>query len=391
MSRPAAVVLSPEAPYPMHGGGAVRTASLLQYLSRRYDLDLILFRQHGDSDPALSLPPGLVRRADTVTLPFHSKRPTAWAVRNTRRWLRGAPPLLDRFAGQEAALASILEGRRYDVGIIEHFWCAPYVEQLAGACGRTVLDLHNVESELHASCARSAHWPFSVAHQRFSRAYIREEKHWLPRFSDLIATSAEDAVRLRRLAPQSPVAVYRNALPLIPVPQTSTDEVIAFSGNFEYHPNMEAVRFLARQIWPALADRFPALRLRLIGKNPGAIAAAIRGIPRIDTTGPVEDAVAELARARVAIVPLLSGSGTRLKILEAWAAARPVVSTAIGAEGLGASPGTELLIADSPQAFCASVAGLLGSEEMRMRIGCAGRQKYEREYTWETVWPSLPL
>ena len=94
MSRPTAVVISPEAPYPMHGGGAIRTASLLHYLARHYDLDLILFRQAGDSDPALSLPQGLVRRSSTITLPFHSRRPLAWALRNGRRWLLGSPPLV---------------------------------------------------------------------------------------------------------------------------------------------------------------------------------------------------------------------------------------------------------------------------------------------------------
>jgi glycosyltransferase involved in cell wall biosynthesis len=386
-----ALLLSPESPYPMHGGGAIRTASILHYLAPRYDLDLILFRQAGDSDPALSIPPGLVRRISTITLPFHSRRPTTWAMRNTRRWLRGAPPLLDRFSGQSAAIAEAVSGHPYDLGIIEHFWCAPYIEQLAPLCSRTFLDLHNIESEFHASCARSAAWPFSAVHSRFSRAYIREETRWLPRFSGLLATSPDDAARLRRLVPHTAVSVYRNALPLVPVPQCPDEEVIAFSGNFAYHPNLEAVRHLARRIWPELAERFPALRLRLIGKNPGAITAAIRGLPRIDITGPIEDAVVELARARVAIVPLLSGSGTRLKILEAWAAARPVVSTSIGAEGLDARPGTDLLLADTPETFVASVTDLLGSRERRQQIGSAGRHKYEGQYTWQSAWSTLPV
>lgn len=387
MSRRAAVVLSPEAPYPMHGGGAIRTASLLEYVSSRYDLDLILFRQSGDSDPALSIPAGLVRRTSTVTLPFHSRGPSAWAVRNTRRWLRGAPPLLDRFSGQIEPVAHALQGHHYDLGIIEHFWCAPYLEQLAPACDQVWLDLHNVESELHASCARSSRWPFSLAHMRFARAYIREERHWLPRFTGLLTTSQADADRATK---GNQIVVYRNALPLVPVPQIAEEQVIAFSGNFEYHPNREAVRYLARHLWPEIAAQHPSVRLRLIGKNPHAVAPVLRDLPRVDVTGQVQDAVTELARCCIAIVPLLSGSGTRLKILEAWAAARAVVSTPIGAEGLSSKSGSNLIIADTPATFVESVCQLLGSELRRRQIGLAGRQTYEQEYTWESAWPSLP-
>ena len=390
MSRPSAVVISPEAPYPMHGGGAIRTASLLHYLSPHYDLDLVLFRQAGDSDPALSLPPGLVRQAWTVTLPFHSRRPLAWMLRNSRRWILGEPPLLDRFSGQGSELASLVAGRKYDVGLIEHFWCAPYVEQLAPLCRRTILDLHNIESELHASCARIDRWPLSTAHNRFRRAYVNAETRWLPRFTHLLATSQDDAGRLRNLSPSSPITVYRNALPRGPLPDVPEEMVIGFSGNFEYHPNISAVRFLTKEIWPLLTKQFPDLKLRLIGKNPEAVAAYLAGSPRIETTGPVENAVTELAKLQVAIVPLRSGSGTRLKILEAWAAARPVVSTTIGAEGLGARSGIDIVLADTPVAFAASVSELLGSNERRRRIGCAGRHTFEEEFTWDAAWGSLP-
>jgi glycosyltransferase involved in cell wall biosynthesis len=185
------------------------------------------------------------------------------------------------------------------------------------------------------------------------------------------------------------VTVYRNALPEIPLPFAAEEQVIAFSGNFEYHPNIQAVRFLVKDIWPQLAERFPTLTLRLIGRNPHAITAYLNGSVRIETTGPVEDAVAELAKVQVAIVPLLSGSGTRLKILEAWAAARPVVATSLGAEGLGARTETDIVLADTPDGFVASVAELLSSEERRRRIGCAGRHTYEKGFTWETAWQSL--
>lgn len=373
----------------MQGGGAIRTASILHYLTRRFDVDLILFRQAGDSDPALSLPPGFVRHSSTITLPFHSRRPIAWTLRNGRRWLAGTPPLLNRFSQQGREIARFLDGRCYDCGVIEHFWCAPYVEQLKRVCNHTVLDLHNIESALHGSCAQSSSWAMSWAHRRFERACLREEARWYPRFSRLLVTSDADAGRVRSVVPEAPVTVYRNALPMVPLPHPQEQPVIGFSGNFEYHPNIQGLRFFVDWIWPLLRNRFPELRLRLIGKKPEVVARIVESSPGIETTGPVENAIAELAKVSIAVVPLISGSGTRLKILEAWAAARPVVSTPLGAEGLGVKPGENILLADSPASFAASVASLLGSKEERRRIGCRARQSFEEEFTWETAWRSL--
>lgn len=390
MTRPSAVVISPEAPFPVQGGGALRTASLLYYLAARYDLDLILFRQAGDSDPALSLPPGFARNVSTITLPFHSRRMVAWMLRNGRRWIRSTPPLLNRFSGHSGEIVRLLGTRRYDLGVIEHFWCAPYVDPLARVCTQTVLDLHNVESALHASCAVSEPWPMRIAHRRFEQAYLRQEQRWLPRFSRILATSPADAERIMGLCGEcAPVTVYRNSLPTVSLPQIAEDDAIGFSGNFEYHPNYTAVRFFLSRIWPQLLSQFPSLKFRLIGKNPGAVARFTQGVRNVEITGPIEDAVGELARLKVAVVPLLSGSGTRLKIIEAWAAGRPVISTAIGAEGLNASHGVNILMADHPDDFARSVAELLGSEERRRRIGCAARQTYEEHFTWETAWRSL--
>jgi glycosyltransferase involved in cell wall biosynthesis len=128
---------------------------------------------------------------------------------------------------------------------------------------------------------------------------------------------------------------------------------------------------------------------RLAGKNPEAIARFLRRDPRIQILGPVEDAVVELARARVAIVPLRAGSGTRFKIVEAWAAGRAVVSTTIGAEGLGAVDGEHLLLADTPERFADAVSALLDSADLRGRLGRAGRRFYEEKFTWESAWASL--
>jgi glycosyltransferase involved in cell wall biosynthesis len=373
----------------MAGGGALRTASLLHYLASRYDLDLAVFRQPGAPDPVKHLPPSLVREVFVLPLPANGRSRAARVLRNASRVARQVPPLVDRFSGFGGAVARAIAGRQYEVAVVEHFWCAPYWEQVAGAARRTVLDLHNIESALHARCAAVEPAPAAFAHTVFERAARDLERTWLPRYTSVLATSERDAELARQIAPAAQVTVYPNAIPLTPVPPHIDEEAVVFSGNMEYHPNRSAVRFFRRDVWPQLRERWPRLVWRLIGKNPEAVKEFTSGDARIEVCGPVEDAVTELARARVAVVPLLAGSGTRLKILEAWAARLPVVSTSIGAEGLDARDGEHLVLADGALAFAGAVTRLLACKDTRAQFGAAGRLLLEKEFTWEKAWERL--
>jgi glycosyltransferase involved in cell wall biosynthesis len=385
----AALILSPEAPYPMAGGGALRTASLIEYLGRRRPLDVIVFRERGAPDPRAAFPEGLARRVDLIELPRHSRTAPARAVRNLVRFARGVPPLNDRFAGFGAALRRIVEGRSYALSLIEHFWCAPYVEQLGAVSGCVALDMHNIESTLLERTAAAEGGLAAVLFARFARAAAVLERRWLPRFDQVLAASESDASRLRARAPGTAIHVYPNALPWRPVPVVEKQEAIVFSGNLEYHPNRAAVRFFAHRVWPALRERRPRLRWRIVGRNPQSVRGLVGGDPRVELTGPVQDAVAELARAWVAVAPVLSGSGTRVKILEAWAAALPVVSTTLGAEGLEARDGEHLLLADTAEGILDAVESLLDSAPRREQIGAAARRLFEDRFTWEAAWRRL--
>jgi polysaccharide biosynthesis protein PslH len=387
--RPAALLIAPETPFPMSGGGAIRTASLVHYLALHYDTDLIVFRQPGAPDPAGTIPKGLVRSVSVIDLPPNGRSLPAKLLRNASRVARSVPPLMDRFSGFGAAIDRAVAGRRYAIGIIEHFWCAPYLEQIAAACGRTFLDLHNVESVLHARCVEAEAGAAALGHRIFHKVSLELERTWLPQFSEVLTTSANDDEQVRAIAPLARTSVYPNAIRFEPRPAAGCDEAVVFSGNMEYHPNRAAVRYFRTRIWPALRDRWPGLVWRLVGKNPEAVREWTGGDSRIQVTGPVDDAIANLAAARVAVVPVLAGSGTRFKILEAWSAGVPVVSTTIGAEGLGATPGEHLLIADTSGDFCDAVTRLLAAEDACARIAAAARLLLEKEFTWETAWRKL--
>jgi glycosyltransferase involved in cell wall biosynthesis len=381
--------LAAEAPYPTIGGGPIRAASVLEYLAQRFSVHAILFREPGAPDPGAAIPPGRVDRVDVIDLPFHSKNPLARVLRNASRLVRNRAPLMDRFSGFEAQIEHCLSGQRYEAAFIEQFWCAPYIQQVRPSAKRVILDVYNIESVWHRRMASSESGLLRWSHGRFARSALELERYWLPRFDQILATSCNDAKSMQAISADARVTVYPNALPLIVPPPRSDRAEIIFSGNLEYAPNIAAVRFFHRNVWPALQSRWPELRWKILGKNAGPVGDLPARDPHIEVTGFVEDAVAVIAQSRVAIVPLLAGSGTRVKILEAWAAGTPVVSTTLGAEGLEYRDREHLVLADDAESFTAAVSELLALPVNRERIGAAGRRLYEEQYTWQIAWKAL--
>ncbi len=390
------LMLAPEPPYPLNGGGAFRTASLVQYFSRFADVDLILFSESGQ--PAL-LPPGLVRSQTVIPLPPHGKGTFERYLRNARRAFQGIPPLIDRLAGMDQEILRIINGKHWDLGIVEHFWCAPYVRTLENVCEKTILDLHNVESLLNERCAAASGGLIAVGHRRFASMSRKLESRLLPRYSLVLATSAKDRDLARAIAPDARFGIYPNALPRRERPDVPEENIVVFSANFEYHPNIDAVEFLLSEIWPRVRRDNPDLRLRLVGRGDASIRHLISGVEGVESTGAVEDAFREIAKASVVVAPLRAGSGTRIKILEAWAARRAVVATSLAAEGLEAegleaqgweaSSGGNLILADNAFGFAEAISLLLENPAQRQRLGNGGRQTFEKLYTWEGAWKGL--
>src|SRR5579864_614470 len=265
-AKPKALFLTPEEPKPGSGGGGLRSASLLEYLENKYSVQTVTF----------SLRP-------------HSRAAAARVWRNAIRLARGRPPLFDRYSGYEDQLAAAIHScpaGRYALGVVEHFWCASYAPLLRTCCDRLVLDLHNIESQLARTHSRAASWPASWASVRFAESYQRLECEWLPQYDVILAASEDD----RRRLDHSGVRVFPNALPEIARPSAKEANAIVFSGNLEYHPNIEAVRWFRTRIWPRVRERAPGVEWRLVGSNPGAVAPFTGGDPRIRVVGPVEDA-----------------------------------------------------------------------------------------------------
>ena len=369
------MLVCPEAPYPVLGGGAQRISSLIEYFAARgYAVDVLTF-------VPCEAPPELVREILCVPLPANGRSLGVRILRNAGRLVRGVPPLIDRLAGFEAGIRAELGARRYTLILLEHFWVAPYVDLFRNYAGRVWCDLHNIESQFFRTLAAASGAGAALAHNRFARLSERLEADLLPRFDGCLVCSGEDAELVRGVR----VAVYPNTIGWYERQEVEKRDELVFSGNMEYHPNQQAVRWFHANVWPKLRSRFPGLRWRLVGMHPEAVSGVVCGDERIELTGFVPDAMAEIARARLSVVPLLAGSGTRIKILEAWAAGTAVVSTTLGAAGL---PGC-LRIADGAEAFERAVAELLGDGGERRRLEDAGRKAYEQRFHRQAGWSVL--
>ena len=358
-----ALVLSPEFPFPPHGGGPLRTWSLIEYLKQRHAVDLITFAE--SPGPGATVPG--IRDLLVVPLRRHRRHWVARVWRNAWRALRQAPPLVDRFSNYEAVIGPWVERRRYDLVLVEHLWAAPYAPVLRPRTQRLVLDLHNIESLLQ----RRLGLPFAAASRRL-------EQRWIPLYDQTLVASEADAQHLGQ-----DCVVYPNSLPPRTPPVRSEGNRLAMSGNFAFPPNRRGLRWFLRDIWPTVRREL-GCELHLIGRDSERWVAT-----GITASGPVEDALAELATARIAIVPLRAGSGTRLKILEAWQAGTPVVSTTMGAEGLPVSEDNELVLANTAEAFRAAIRALWNDEPRRRRLAQAGHRLLNQRYLWPAAWAQL--
>jgi glycosyltransferase involved in cell wall biosynthesis len=371
------LLVCPEAPYPILGGGAQRIASLIEYfVARGCAVDVLTF-------VPCQAPAEMVREVLCVPLPVNGRTLPARVLRNAGRLARGVPPLIDRLAGFDAGVRAVLGGRRYDLAVLEHFWVAPYVDLIREYAGRVWCDLHNIESRFFRTMAEASGPVAAWAHGRFARLSRQLETDLLPRFDGCLVCSEEDA----RLVTDVRVVVYPNTIGWYERTEIEKSQTLVFSGNMEYQPNQQAVRWFHGNIWPKLRSRFPSLRWRLVGMNPEAVRNVVCGDSRIETTGAIKDAMGEIGRAQLSVVPLLAGSGTRIKILEAWAAGTAVVSTTLGAEGLPRC----LRIADTAEMFERAVVELLGDPRERQRLEAAGRSAYELRFHRQAGWSVLDI
>jgi glycosyltransferase involved in cell wall biosynthesis len=388
--------LTPELPFaPGGSGGATRQFHLVRRLVEQgHDVAVVAPVHRSQHEGAARL------QASGATLHAVSRPDSRWretlAALGTRpRLVPGAlrQPVLawqvDVFWTRlRAAALEAIGARAPDVLQVEHDWAAAWQNGLAPGVPRA-LTLHNLSWGYYEARARAAGGVRGAALALEAQRFRRYDRARLDAYDLLLAMSEGDRRGVAALAAGRcevvPNGVDGAAWTPPPEPATAEREpLLLFTGSLSYPPNVEAVAWLLRDLWPRIREATPGARLAIVGANPPEIARDFDD-PRVVVTGWVDDVRPWFARASVVLVPLRSGGGTRLKVLDGLASRRAIVSTTIGAEGIDARDGEHLLIADGADAFTDAVARALADTSLRHRLGAAGRRLVEERYDWDVL------
>jgi polysaccharide biosynthesis protein PslH len=285
-------------------------------------------------------------------------------------------------------LDALLAGRRFDVVHVEHLRAAHLGTRLPASVP-VVFDSVDCISLLLERTIRSSHDPrqrvLAMLELRRTRAY---EARLLHRFDQVAVTSSDDAGALRALAPTAAVTIVPNGVDLEyfrPLAGPREPATLVFSGKMSYHANATAALHFVRHIFPLIREARPAVRLRIVGSRPPRAIQELARDPAITVTGHVADLRDTLAQATIAVCPVTVKVGIQNKVLEAMAMGLPVVCSRLGAEGLAAEPGQDLLVADDAAEFARHVGRLLAEPRLRDAIGRAGRRYVETHHRWGTA------
>lgn len=280
--------------------------------------------------------------------------------------------------------AELLNSGHFDVAVADFVFAASnFPARLPIPC---VILEHNVEWQLLASQAAVAGGASLIERWAF-RKLRRFEADQVRRFHHTFAVSAEDATGLRELAPDARMTVLSTGVDgaeyrASPLP-SNANPVVMFTGMMSYFPNVDAMRWFCSEIWPRVLQGAPGARLRIVGRDPSAAVRALAS-ETVEVTGRVDSVAEHLGEASVVVVPLRAGSGTRLKIFEALASGRPMVSTRLGAEGLELRDGHDVVFAEEADQFAREVVSLLSDRARAEALGAAAAETAGR-HTWGRV------
>lgn len=396
--RPRLLFLCQTLPYPPDSGVAIRCFHLLRLLARGFDVTALCFSSNkGGAVPQHDLAERvgtLQQLADVEVEVFpvpqdHNAWRLAWDhVRSLGRnrvytaFVYDSPTLTVR-------LGQLLRARRFDLIHLDSLKLCRYLPLLGGAplvCGH-----HNVESLLLRRRALVERTPWRRAYLRHqARLMEREERRWCPRTDLNVLVSDADRLTLQRSVPQATCAVIPNGVDVATFrPSPGNEQGIVFVGESTWAPNRDGMQYFCDEVLPRIRATGEMAPVRWVGRAPHTLCRAYHDQYAVELTGYVADVRPYMRDAACYIVPLRVGGGTRLKILDAWAMGKAVVSTSVGCEGLAAEDGRNILIRDDPEGFARAVCAVLQDPPLRQRLGAGGRRTVELQYSWDRIGESV--
>jgi glycosyltransferase involved in cell wall biosynthesis len=373
---------------PVDTGGKIRSFNILQQLSKDHELTLISYyggRRDPDYEAAL---PKQFPQSQVVYTAAADSEGFRGLLDYLYRLPRFAPYSVSKFTHPSVRklVASQLSGGQFDVAICDFLAASlNFPVKLPMPC---VLFQHNVESSLWQRMATTeSHSLRKLAYALESARMSRYERRTLARFHHIIAVSENDRQQMLKMEPACeitvvPTGVDTQQFPVAP-PSSATPPRIVFTGSMDWEPNIDAVEYFCGQIWPRILAEFPDAIFQIVGRNPFAKVQRLAS-QSVQVTGTVPSVTDYLRNATVVVVPLRIGGGTRLKIYEAMAMGKALVSTSIGAEGLSFENGRDLLLTDDASSFADAILLLLRDAQVRRKFEQAAVQ-LAAQFDWSVV------
>jgi glycosyltransferase involved in cell wall biosynthesis len=387
--------------FPPRNGGQLRGFHVLRELARENEVHAILLQPQSELQgerngytfpnrvrvygPAQTPPPFTI--FDLLSGKLNSALHYRWLCRSWRGPAEGTVLQIYHL------LEDILRRVSIDVVIFEHLqgmMASPIVRRFSPQSTR-ILHAYNVDSDLHEqllnACDKVTSADFSLLrNMRWLETNLHRfvDTFWACSEIDRAKLEAMNQERVRGFTVRT--GVDTTILQYDDRPDKFGSREILFCGSLDYSPNRNGLLWFHKSIWPLVREPLPQVKLVVIGKGrTGSEFSSLRSDPSVDFVGEVESVVPYYRRCGCLIVPLLEGSGTRIKILEAMSLGNPVVSTRIGAEGIEAEHGREILLADKPEEFAAAISRLLGNQQLFDMMRRAGRRLVEQKYDWQSI------
>lgn len=383
------LLISQRIPYPPNTGYPLRVYNLLYRIARQHEIWLATFIPSDHNPNEISHLQKFCKGIETAV--SHNHGALDHPIDALLYFIKGVPPDIRFFESRELAgkISDLIIQVDFDIIQIEDSHMSTYLEILPREIHpRTLLTFHDVNFDKSQQLI-----PLEHKYTRKARTWLhsRMMRRWEPfyaeRFGGCIAMSDSDRDLLQSVNPHLKIEVIPNGVDTNlyqPLPYSNISPVLIFVGNMGYRPNIDAMLYFCRYIYPKIQREIVDLEMWIVGINPSPELMQLEG-KGVHVTGGVEDLRPLYSRSTVCVVPLRAGGGTRLKIPEAMALGRPVVSTSIGCEGLEVVDGEHLFIADTPDQFAEKTISLLKNKELRMRIITQARELVVNRYDWEVI------